>query len=48
MKHVVFNFPFNERNLKAIDGNCLSALLFIFFLNRMNSNGGNKLLNLSS
>lgn len=49
MKHVVFNFPFNERNLKAIDGDCLLALLFIyFFLNRMNSNGGNKLLNLSS
>lgn len=32
MKHVVFNFPFNGRNLKAIDGNCLLALLFIFFL----------------
>lgn len=45
MKHVVFNFPFNGRNLKAIDGNCLLALLFIFFLK---PDGGNKLLNLSS
>lgn len=32
MKHVVFNFPFNEINLKAIDGDCLLALVFFFFL----------------